>query len=152
MVEPPPGRFSTTTWPTRLVNSCPVIRAMVSIGPPGGNGTIILIGRSGYFCCAATRSIAGNPIAAPAIAERTLRLVAMTILPGVFRRLCGRPTEFTPTGREPLAPKRRTRGISEAAVVAQTVGAILGQQQRTVEIDHPRPLRDQHGRRHRERR
>src|SRR3984885_13079511 len=119
MVEPPPGRFSTTTWPTRLVNSCAVIRAMVSIGPPGGNGTIILIGRSGYFCCAATRPIAGNPIAAPAIAERTLRLVAMTILPDVFMR---RLIELTPTGRAPLAPKRRTRGISEATVVAQTVG------------------------------
>jgi hypothetical protein len=39
-----------------------------------------LIGRSGYFCCARTCKIFGNPIAAPAMAERTLRLVAMTIL------------------------------------------------------------------------
>src|SRR5580693_5836110 len=118
MVEPPPGRFSTTTWPTRLPNSCAVIRAMVSIGPPGGNGTIILIGRSGYFCWARTGKIVGNPIAAPAIAERTLRLVAMTILPEVFEQLCGRRTELTPTGRAPLAPKRRTRRIGQAAVVA----------------------------------
>src|SRR5580704_5481455 len=89
MVEPPPGRFSTTTWPTRLVSSCAVIRAMVSIGPPGGNGTIILIGRFGYFCCARTGKIFGNPIAAPAIAERTLRLVAMTILQEVSKQfLC----------------------------------------------------------------
>src|SRR5580700_1670464 len=150
MVEPPPGRFSTTTWPTRLLNSCAVIRAMVSIGPPGGNGTIILIGRSGYFCCAEARPIAGNPIAAPAIAERTLRLVAMTFLPEV---LCtAARSKLTPTGRGPLAPKRRTRGISEATVVAQAVGAILGEQQRAVEIDYAGALRDQHGRRHRQRR
>src|ERR1700688_1218091 len=130
MVEPPPGRFSTTTWPTRLVISCAVIRAMVSIGPPGGNGTIILIGRSGYFCCAKARPMAGNPIAAPAIAERTLRLVAMTIPPEIFKR--GRPTDLTPTGAAPLAPKRRPRGISEAAVVTQAVDAILGKEQRAV--------------------
>src|ERR1700730_2000428 len=92
MVETPPGRFSTTTWPTRLVNSCAVIRAMVSIGPPGGNGTIILIGRSGYFCCAAARPIAGNPIAAPARAERTLRLVAMTILQEVSMQFYAPPS------------------------------------------------------------
>src|SRR5258708_15825108 len=99
---------------------------MVSIGPPGGNGTIILIGRSGYFCCAATRPIVGHAIAAPApaIAERTLRLVAMTILPKVLKRR--RLIELTPTGRAALAPKRRTRRISEAAVVAQTVRASLG--------------------------
>src|ERR1700731_1436703 len=150
MVEPPPGRFSTTTWPTRLVSSCAVIRAMVSIGPPGGNGTIILIGRSGYFCCARTGKIFGNPMAALAIAERTLRLVAMTILPKVFMRR--RAIELTPTGRAPLAPKRRTCRISEAAVVAQTVGAILGEQQGAIEIDHAGALRDQHGRRHRKRR
>src|SRR4029077_991416 len=86
MVEPPPGRFSTTTWPTRPVNSCAVIRAMVSIGRPGGNGTIILIGRSGYFCCALTGKMPGNPIAAPARAESTLRLVAMTILQEVSKQ------------------------------------------------------------------
>src|SRR5271169_5136953 len=109
---------------------------MVSIGPPGGNGTIILIGRSGYFCCAAALPTAGNPIAAPAIAERTLRLVAMTILQEVSKQfLCAAArSKLTPTGRGPLAPKRRTRGICQAAVVAQTVGAVLGKEQRTVEI------------------
>src|SRR5260370_30010006 len=154
MVEPPPGRFSTTTWPMRLFNSCAINRAMVSIGPPGGQGTIRMIGRSGYFCCAPTGEMSGNPIAATAIAERTLRRVAMTILQGVSSQfLCAaaRP-KLTPTGGWPLAPKRRARRISQAAVVAQAVGAILGEQQRTVEIDHTRLLREQHGRRHGQRR
>jgi hypothetical protein len=48
MVEPAPGRFSTITcWPRLADIDWPVSRAMVSIGPPGGNGTIILIGLSG---------------------------------------------------------------------------------------------------------
>src|ERR1700730_10548511 len=63
-----------------------------------------------------------------------------------------RLSELTPTGSAPLAPKRRTRRICQFAVVAQTVGAILGEQQRAVEIDHAGTLRDQHGRRPRKRR
>src|SRR3954462_8126188 len=48
MVEPAPGRFSTITcWPRLADIDWPVSRAMVSIGPPGGKGTIILIGLSG---------------------------------------------------------------------------------------------------------
>jgi hypothetical protein len=48
MVEPAPGRFSITTCAESAVAMCwPASRAMVSIGPPGGNGTIILIGLSG---------------------------------------------------------------------------------------------------------
>src|SRR5580700_164341 len=88
---------------------------MVSIGPPGGNGTIILIGRSGYFCCAAARLIAGNPIAAPAMAERTLRLVAMTILQEVSKQFfmrrrpaetyTNRPYAFSP--KAPHPPDKR---------------------------------------------
>jgi hypothetical protein len=79
---------------------------MVSIGPPGGNGTIILIGRSGYFCCARAGKMFGNPIAAPAIAERTLRLVAMTILPEAFMRrpaetYTNRPRAFSPKAPHP---------------------------------------------------
>src|ERR1700683_3560635 len=30
-----------------------MIRAMVSVAPPGGNGTIMVTGRSGYFCAEA---------------------------------------------------------------------------------------------------
>ena len=31
----------------------PMMRATTSLGPPAGNGTIIVIGRSGYGVCAA---------------------------------------------------------------------------------------------------
>ena len=45
---PAPGRFSTITcWPRFDDMPCATRRAMVSIGPPGGNGTTSLIGLSG---------------------------------------------------------------------------------------------------------
>src|SRR5438067_13612211 len=43
----------TTSCPNRLDSSCATKRPIVSIGPPGGNGTIILISRVGYCCDAA---------------------------------------------------------------------------------------------------
>jgi hypothetical protein len=47
-VPPLPGRFSTITlWLSRAASGCATNRAMVSIGPPAGNGTISLIGLSG---------------------------------------------------------------------------------------------------------
>src|SRR5260221_5095079 len=45
-----PGRFSTTTaWPTSCEILCPTTRAEISGAPPGGMGTISLIGRVGYW-------------------------------------------------------------------------------------------------------
>src|SRR2546423_15325381 len=44
-----PGRFSATTGCPRSSESrCPTIRAEISGAPPGGIGTISLIGRAGY--------------------------------------------------------------------------------------------------------
>src|SRR5581483_1478295 len=54
---------------------------MVSIGPPGGNGTIIRIGRSGYLPCPRASRIAGDANATPAIAVSRLRLVAIRCPP-----------------------------------------------------------------------
>jgi hypothetical protein len=43
-----PGRLSTTTvCPQRSLSFCATARAVISVPPPGGNGTINLIGRAG---------------------------------------------------------------------------------------------------------
>jgi len=48
MAPPPPPRFSTTTgWPRFLLNSSDTMRAMMSVVPPAGNGTISRIGLLG---------------------------------------------------------------------------------------------------------
>jgi hypothetical protein len=45
---PPPARFSMMTFCPRPDDiCCAMSRPMVSIGPPGGKGRIILIGRVG---------------------------------------------------------------------------------------------------------
>ncbi len=48
MLAPAPVMFSTTTdWPSDVRMRSPRMRASVSVGPPAGNGTIIVIGRDG---------------------------------------------------------------------------------------------------------
>ena len=43
-----PARFSITTgWPQCSLMRWPTKRAMRSVGPPGGNGTMMRIGRLG---------------------------------------------------------------------------------------------------------
>src|SRR6266568_3757512 len=56
-----PGRFSTTTaWPTNSASRCPMTRAEISGAPPGGIGTISLIGRKGYCAHEAAENKAAN--------------------------------------------------------------------------------------------
>ncbi len=56
-----PGRFSTTTgWPTSSESRCPTTRAEISGAPPGGIGTISLIGRNGYCAHEASENMAAN--------------------------------------------------------------------------------------------
>jgi hypothetical protein len=44
-----PGRFSTTIgWPNTSASRMPRVRAVMSVGPPGGNGTIMRTGPLGY--------------------------------------------------------------------------------------------------------
>src|SRR3979490_1614558 len=43
----------TTVWPRICGRPWVTMRAMVSTGPPGGNGTIMRIRRSGYVCASA---------------------------------------------------------------------------------------------------
>src|SRR3954466_7310033 len=69
-----PARFSITTgWPQCSLIRWPTKRAMRSVGPPGGNGTMMRIGRLGKFaaaprsdCAAARTAAATNAIAASA--------------------------------------------------------------------------------------
>src|SRR5262249_26057880 len=55
----PPGRFSITTgcFQSSLI-LCPMMRALMSVGPPAGNGTMMRIGRVGKSraSCAAAGS------------------------------------------------------------------------------------------------
>ena len=52
-----PGRVSTMTgWPQFSVNFCPMTRARMSVDPPGANGTMILIGFSGYLSASRLRA------------------------------------------------------------------------------------------------
>src|SRR5262245_35497845 len=54
MLPPAPPRLSTTTCcPQTSVNFWPSRRAIVSVAAPGGNGTMMRIGRPGYCCSAA---------------------------------------------------------------------------------------------------
>ena len=48
VVPPAPATFSTTNcWPSAFEKYSPVMRAMMSVGPPAANGTTIVTGRDG---------------------------------------------------------------------------------------------------------
>ena len=49
ITPPAPARFSTTTvWPSAGCSFSAITRAMMSVVPPGGNGTTIRTGRFGH--------------------------------------------------------------------------------------------------------
>src|SRR5487761_2331635 len=59
-----PARFSTITdCPRIFANGGATSRATVSRGPPGFDGTIIVIGRDGYVCARAGEAMDVIPIA-----------------------------------------------------------------------------------------
>jgi hypothetical protein len=48
MLPDAPGTFSMITgWPSEARRRSPMMRPIVSTGPPGGNGTIMVMGRNG---------------------------------------------------------------------------------------------------------
>src|SRR6476620_11229015 len=52
---PAPGLFSTMTgWPSAAVSFSPMVRARMSVVPPGANGTTHLMGLPGQDCAPAT--------------------------------------------------------------------------------------------------
>src|SRR5262249_21108144 len=74
-----PARFSTTTVAPSARGRCwPTRRAATSTGPPGGKGTMSLIGLEGYDCAAAGGAAAA-PSASTTTANRASGLLLMTI-------------------------------------------------------------------------
>src|SRR5215831_1606282 len=80
-----PGRFSTTTdWPRRAPSRSATTRALVSVTPPGANGTTRRSGRAGQSCAlapsaararrAAPTRVTGSPSGPPG-ADRFLQLL-----------------------------------------------------------------------------
>jgi hypothetical protein len=69
-----PARFSITTgWLQRSLMRWPTKRAMMSVGPPGGNGTMMRIARLGKVAasdCAAAGAIAAASAIATAGTKR----------------------------------------------------------------------------------
>src|SRR5262245_37406926 len=56
VVPPAPATFSTMIgWPSVFCIYSPTMRAIVSVGPPAANGTIMVIGLSGYSAAAGAR-------------------------------------------------------------------------------------------------
>src|SRR5215475_1654297 len=83
MVAPPPGRFSMTMdWLRRVPSAWVMNRAMVSIGPPAGNGTISLIGFSGYPCAATFGATPRTPAAIAAPKMSRLAIMRSSALRG----------------------------------------------------------------------
>src|SRR5712691_616742 len=82
-----PGRVSMMTgWPQLSVIFCPSTRARISVDPPGANGTMILIGFSGYLS-------AGDWAEAPAAAKTAA--AAPSAIAQIVRQLG--TTEYSPT-------------------------------------------------------
>ena len=83
-VDPAPARLSTTTaWPSFLPSCSAITRATMSLAPPAGKVTTILIGLSGQAAQAGTQ-------AAAAPAARVLRAVRRDGLnAGVVRKGSG---------------------------------------------------------------
>src|SRR6218665_678250 len=69
-IEPPaPGRFSTTTgWPSLSLRILASSRELLSVMPPGVNGTTKLIGRVGQVCPAASAGAKAATTHSPASA------------------------------------------------------------------------------------
>src|SRR5262245_63919417 len=71
-----PGRLSTTTfWPRRSPRGAPTVRAITSVAPPGGNDTMIRIGRFGKDCALATLAVEHSATAVAA--DSHIRLVVI---------------------------------------------------------------------------
>src|ERR1044071_4698584 len=110
-----PGRVSTTTvWPQFSVIFWPMTRAMMSVEPPGANGTIILIGLSGYLSADCAAAGAGYPAIAVTHSAATIALMSFTrllpadalIRPGPLRMLSKLDGTFGPQCGPDGAPRQ----------------------------------------------
>src|SRR5882672_7268420 len=104
IVPPAPPTFSTTTvWPRGARMRSAMMRAAVSVEPPGGNGTTRVIGREGYPCACATAAQATNAIAATHL-----------IAPPSLQCETTDADRFLPQAQEPLAAGLH-QGVPDAA-------------------------------------
>src|SRR5262245_18668998 len=78
MLPAAPPRLSTITcWPSECEMAIERMRAMMSVGPPGANGTTRVMGRSGYAASAgATRHV---KMPAQAAAKTLRRMFSLTL-------------------------------------------------------------------------
>ena len=72
----------TMDWLRRVPSAWVMNRAMVSIGPPGGNGTISLMGFSGYPCAATFGATPRTPAAIAAPKMSRLAIMRSSALRG----------------------------------------------------------------------
>src|SRR6266702_7391976 len=89
MLPPAPGLFSITTdWPQTSCRRLPIRRAVMSVEPPGGNGTTMRTDRCGQSAPAARDGRMGGAAMAAAARPTKRRRFSMDALPpGVIARL-----------------------------------------------------------------
>src|SRR5262245_1892209 len=146
IMVPAPGRVSTITgWPHCSVSFCPMTRARMSVDPPGANGTIILIGLSGYLSAADWAS-------APPVAKAPAIKSAAPVMPA--RPVAKRFLNFPSSGLDRRGDNPRHRDLRRAAVVAEEHLGRAGKGQYSVvdveeklpgcirrDVGHERPVR-----------
>jgi hypothetical protein len=90
-IEPDaPGWLTMTmVWPSAFSSSAAVTRVTWSVDPPAAQGTIRLIGRVGFHCCAWAAPVSVRPMA-QAIRVLKKRRVDMSIFLGRGVELTGR--------------------------------------------------------------
>src|SRR5687767_6828644 len=91
-MPPAPARFSiTTAWPSASERRWLIARLTMSLGPPGGNGSTMRIGRVGYGVSAANAAVRAHANAVKS-RQRVPRgcfvtpFLAMTLLAGIELR------------------------------------------------------------------
>src|SRR5215470_4693684 len=99
MPPPAPGLFSTTTGtPSARLIASAAGRPMMSATPPGGNGTIIVIGRDGYASCATAGSV--YAAVATTTARSRVRVRARTLFLRTIDYSGRQARERAPGGRD----------------------------------------------------
>src|SRR5258708_30050021 len=99
---PAPGLFSTTIGcPSAVDSFSPIVRARMSVVPPGANGTTHLIGFDGHGCAATAPAMTAST--RPASVLRTV-FIALLLrrLSGEHRRCAGCCDPYRRCGRQQI--------------------------------------------------
>src|SRR6476659_2999213 len=88
MLPPAPGLFSiTTVWPHTSCRRLPTRRAVISVEPPGVNGTTMRTGFAGQSAATALDTTSDGAATAAAARPTKRRRFSMALPPGVPARL-----------------------------------------------------------------